>query len=80
MTNRLPSGDHAILDIRKIEDHCLNPSHPSGRHKARVFRESLGPQRSDASWLRGELLNAARSDEDSKSAPTSGVRSSGALT
>ena len=34
MTKRLPHGDQAILDMRKIEDYCLNPLHPRGRHKA----------------------------------------------
>jgi hypothetical protein len=63
MTMRLPHSDEAILDIRKIEDYCLNPSHPRGRHKARVFREALDLQRSDASWLRSLLLDAARSGE-----------------
>jgi hypothetical protein len=63
MTKRLPHGDQAILDMRKIEDYCLNPSHPRGRHKARVFREALDLQRSDASWLRDALLDAARSAE-----------------
>jgi hypothetical protein len=48
MTKRLPRGDEAILDIRKIEDYCLNPSHPRGCHKARIFREVLGLQRNDA--------------------------------
>jgi hypothetical protein len=61
MTTRLPHGDEAILDIRKIEDYCLSPSHPRGRHKARVFREALDLQRSDAAWLRDALLEAARS-------------------
>jgi hypothetical protein len=41
----------------------LNPSHPRGRHNARVFREALDLQRSDASWLRDALLEAARSAE-----------------
>ena len=61
MTMRLPQGDKAILDLRKIADYCLSPSHPRGQHKARVFREALGLERSDASWLRGALLEAARS-------------------
>src|SRR5215468_1154780 len=60
MTKRLPHGDEAILDIRKIEDYCLSPSHPRGRHKARRFREVLELHRSDASWLRDVLLEAAR--------------------
>jgi hypothetical protein len=63
MTKRLPHSGQAILDMRKIEDYCLNPSHPRGRHKARVFREALDLQRSDASWLRDALLEAARSVE-----------------
>jgi len=58
MTTRLPHGDEAILDVRKIEDYCLSPSHPRGRHKARVFREALDLQRSDAAWLRDVLLEA----------------------
>lgn len=63
MPTRLPHGDEAILDIRKIEDYGLNPAHPRGRHKARVFREVLDLQRKDASWLRTVLLDAARSGE-----------------
>src|SRR5271168_2092712 len=61
MTTRLLHSDAAILDIRKIEDYCLSPSHPRGRHKARVFREALDIRRSDAAWLRDVLLKAARS-------------------
>jgi len=66
MTTRLPHSDEAILDIRKIEDYCLSPSHPRGRHKARVFREALDLQRSDAARLRDVLLEAARSSEASR--------------
>jgi hypothetical protein len=60
---RLPQSDRAILDIRKIADYCLNPSHPRGRHKAWVFRDALGLERSDAAWLREVLLEAVRLDE-----------------
>lgn len=63
MTKRLPQSEQAILDLRKIEDYCLNPSHPRGRHKARVFREALGVERSDAVWLRDVLLDGARTGE-----------------
>src|ERR1700688_4566233 len=66
MTTRLPHGDEGVLDIHKIEDYCLSPSHPRGRHKARVFREALDLQRSDAAWLRDVLLEAARSSEASE--------------
>ncbi|MGQ0686146.1 DUF6883 domain-containing protein [Bradyrhizobium sp.] len=56
----LPNADDAILDIRKIEDYCLNPLHARGRHKARVFREALDLTRADSAWLRDTLLAAAR--------------------
>jgi hypothetical protein len=52
----LPNADRAVLDLRKIEDYCLSPAHPRGRHKARVFRDALGIGRSEAEWLRQALL------------------------
>ena len=63
MSTHLPNGDRAMLDIRKLEDYCLSPSHPRGRHKARVFRQALGLQQEDAVWLRATLLAAAASGE-----------------
>ena len=57
---RLPNSDRLILDLRKLEDYCLNPTHPRGRHKARVFRDALGLTRTDARWLCDALLDAAR--------------------
>src|SRR5215211_3593624 len=56
----LPHAEQALLDLRKIENYCLDPAHPRGRHKVRVFREALGIDRSDAQWLRQVLLAAAR--------------------
>ena len=63
MVTHLPNGDRAIVDIRKLADYCLNPSHPRGRHKARVFRQVAGLQQSDAAWLRDALLEAAPAGE-----------------
>jgi hypothetical protein len=60
---RLPNSERAILDIRKIEDYCLNPEHPRGRHKARLFRELLGATRSDGRWLRDALLDGLQDNE-----------------
>ena len=60
---RLPNSDRAIVDLRKIEDYCLSPVHPRGRHKARVFREALNLDRSDARWLRNRLLDATASEQ-----------------
>ena len=39
---RLSSAQHAVVDPAKLRDYCLNPKHPRGRHKARVFAASLG--------------------------------------
>jgi len=39
---KLPNGSQAIIPIKKITGYCLNPDHPSGKHKARVFASALG--------------------------------------
>ena len=39
----------------KLRDYCLNPDHPRGKHKARVFRETLGYCQEDAEELRGKI-------------------------
>jgi hypothetical protein len=54
---RLPQAERAFLDVGKIEDYCLNPTHLHGRHKARVFRDALGLNRADAVWLKAVLLS-----------------------
>jgi hypothetical protein len=54
----LPRAERAVLDLQKIEDYCLDMEHPRERHKARVFRETLGIGRDDAAWLRRELFHA----------------------
>jgi len=61
--SHLPHSDRVIIDLRKIEDYCLNPEHPRGRHKARLFLETLGIRRTDAPWLREVLLGAVRDSE-----------------
>lgn len=57
---KLPGGARAIMDIAKLRDYCLNPAHPRGRHKARVFASTLGLMPADAECLREELLRATR--------------------
>jgi hypothetical protein len=56
---RLPGGDRAIVDRDKLTGYCLNPEHPRGKHKARVFATVLGFTRDHADQLRGALLTAA---------------------
>lgn len=59
---KLPNGEHAIVDIRKLQAYCLNPQHSRGRNKARVFA-SVGIQEADAEELRSALLAAAGNAE-----------------
>jgi hypothetical protein len=56
---RLPGGDRAIVDRDKLTGYCLNPEHPRGKHKARVFASVLGFTRDTVDQLRGALLTAA---------------------
>ena len=55
---KLPNGERAIVDIGKLLDYCLNPQHPRGRNKARVFA-SVGIRDTDVELLRSALLSAA---------------------
>jgi len=59
----LPEGEYAVVDISKLRDYCLNPAHPRGRHKARVFASTLGLTPADAGFLQEHLLQAARQAE-----------------
>jgi len=56
----LPNADRALLYIAKLRDYCLNPQHPDGRHKARVFKASLSLGRDDTEWLGSTLLAGVR--------------------
>lgn len=60
---RLPNGERAVVEIEKLREYSLNPLHPRGRHKARVFQSALGLTLADAHWLREQLLRAAREEE-----------------
>ena len=51
------------MEISKLRDYCLNPHHPRGRHKARVFLSTLGLGQPDAGILRTALLAAASEAE-----------------
>lgn len=60
---KLPQAEQAVVDIRKVRGYCLDPDHPRGRHKARVFKAALGITRQDAEFLRQRLLEAVRTNE-----------------
>ena len=63
---RLPGRERAVVDIAKLRDYCLNPFHPRGRYKARVFAASLRLTQADAKFLRRESLRAARAGDARK--------------
>jgi len=60
---KLPNAGRAFVDIAKLRDYSLDPVHPEGKHKARVFAAALGLSRNDAEWLREQLLAAAQAHE-----------------
>lgn len=64
---RLPNYHQAKIDIRKLRDYCLNPQHPIGKHKARIFKALLGVGRNNASFLRNQILQALSKSEAVKS-------------
>jgi hypothetical protein len=67
----LPYHLSAELDSAKLRDYCLSPTHPRGRHKARVFAAVSGLSAEDSIWLQNAILsnllrseaNLQRSDE-----------------
>jgi hypothetical protein len=59
---KLPNGERALVDGRKLLGYCLSTDHPRGRNKARVFA-SVGIRPEDAEELKDALLAAARNAE-----------------
>jgi hypothetical protein len=53
---QLPRAGEAIIPTDKLVGYALNPEHPRGRHKARVFVAALGIRQSDWRYLHDQLL------------------------
>ena len=56
------NAERAVVDIRKLRDYCLDPTHDEGKHKARLFAAALGMTKDDAGNLRDALLQAVKTD------------------
>ncbi len=56
---KLPNGEQAEISMQKLTGYCLNPEHPSGKHKARVFASVLGITAENAEILRQLVQTAA---------------------
>jgi hypothetical protein len=55
-----PQWQKAVMDKEKLESYCLNPLHPRGRNKARVFASVLGLTQNQSEILRKALLAAIK--------------------
>ena len=60
---KLPNGDQAIIDQRKVTDYCLSPDHEDGQYKAHVFQSVLGLKLDNADTLLAALSQAAVAGE-----------------
>ena len=68
---RLPNAENAVVDIEKLRDYCLNPNHPEGKHKARVFFDKLGIRQHDSEELRQAILEGILLAEAIEQEPSS---------
>ncbi len=68
MPSRVPRADEAVVPEDKLARYALDPDHPRGRHKARVFSAALGIERADWRYLRDQLIDSLAD------APTLGTR------
>ncbi len=62
-SNKLPNGKRAIVPLEKLTEYALNPQHPVGKHKARVFKAALGLTIEDALMLQQQLQNVALAND-----------------
>ncbi|MBC3841826.1 hypothetical protein GXW82_21215 [Streptacidiphilus sp. 4-A2] len=59
----LPGADDAVINPAKIYDYALNPDHPVGMNKARVFDSALGFTLDNADDLIGQLQDGLSDSE-----------------
>jgi len=60
---RVPNAERAFIDVSKLRDYALNPTHRVGGHKARLFAMLLGMNINDVEALRQILLSVIRAEE-----------------
>ena len=65
---RVPRAPDAVVPEQKLAGYALDPAHPRGRHKARVFSSALGIEQKDWRYLRDQLA------EGIVEAPVDGMR------
>lgn len=67
---KLPNGEQAIVPLEKFTEYALNPEHPTGRHKARVFNAVLGLTLDDAPFLQATVQHIAETGDAVPQEPT----------
>ena len=55
----IPNAGKAVIDPNKLTSYALNPLHPVGGDKARVFESALGYNQSNADQLIGKIQQGA---------------------
>ena len=60
---RVPNAERAFIDVSKLRDYALNPTHRVGGHKARLFTLLLGMNSNDTEALQQILLNVIQTQE-----------------
>ena len=56
---KLPNGEGAVVDPRKLLRYSLDPEHDEGQHKARLFESLLGLNLENAQLLLDAVEKAA---------------------
>jgi hypothetical protein len=59
----VPNAENAAIDANKIFEYALNPDHPVGGNKARVFKSALGFTRENGDDLMAQLLDGVRTNK-----------------
>ena len=59
----IPNAERSVVDIRKLREYCLNPTHDEGKHKARLFTATVGMTANDAENLRDILLRVIKTSD-----------------
>ena len=63
LKNPLPNLENATIDPRKLSGYALNPEHPVGGNKAKVFESTLGYNKSNADDLMKQVYSKLSESE-----------------
>jgi hypothetical protein len=69
--SKLPNADKADVPLHKFTEYSLNPDHPTGRHKAHVFKSVLGLTLDDAEFLQETVKQIVTTHDAQPETPTS---------